>query len=112
MDTGSAPDKGSDAVPAGVMLDAIGRELDRLGCDVDRLQDMLSPALTPVLVAHPEAMIGLQDLDRLAQTLRALSGLVRQLGIRAAEGPVPDLPSLMAAIPLADLAFRLGQRER
>lgn len=108
MDTGGVP----GGVPAGMMLDAIGCELDRLGCDVDRLQDMLSPAFTPALAAHPEAMMGLQDLDRLAQTLRALSGLVRGLGLRAPEGPVPGLPSLMAAIPLADLAFRLGQPGR
>lgn len=74
---------------------------------MDRLQEEMSPALGTVLVDHPEVMIGLQELDRLAQTLRALSRLVQQIGATQADVPSPDLSGLIAAIPLGDLASRL-----
>lgn len=109
MRTEDIPDAGPRAASGGAVLAAIGRELDGLGDDIDRLQENLSPALVlaPALVAHPEIMIGLQDLDRLAQTLRALSNLVRQIGSKQAEVPLSDLSDLVAAIPLGDLAGRL-----
>ena len=97
------------AVPISMVLATIGRELERLGGDVDRLQDALSPALTSALMAHPEIMIGLQELDRLAQTLRALSGLAQQIGIQEAEIPFSHISCLIAALPLGDLASRLMQ---
>lgn len=91
----------------GLVLAAIGRELDRLGGDVDRLQDELSPAFTSALMARPEIMIGLQNLDRLAQMLRALSSLVQQIDTQNAEIPFSHISCLIADLPLGDLASRL-----
>ena len=107
MRTGDTLDEGPRAVSINVVLGAIGRELDGLGDDMDRLQEELSPALMPVLLAHPEIITGLQELDRLSQTLRALSSLVQQIGTKQPEAPLPDLSGLIAAVPLGDLASRL-----
>lgn len=97
------------AVPIGLVLASIGRELDRLGDDVERLQDNLSPALTTVLMEHPEIMVGLQELDRLAQTLRALSSLIQQIDAQQTELLFSHISDLVADLPLGDLASRLMQ---
>lgn len=110
MPTAVTRDDELPAVPIGMVLAAIGRELERLSSDVDRLQDDLSPALTSALIAHPKIMIGLQELDRLAQTLRALSSLAQQIDTQQAEVP-SHVSGLIAALPLGDLASRLMQLE-
>lgn len=95
--------------PLAALLDAMGRELSSLGAMADRVQAALSPALSSQLLSHPGVLVGLQDLDRLAQSARALGAVADRLSASVTiEGPL-DTDGVLAALPLADLAARLGR---
>ena len=85
------------------LLTAVAEELARARRDMAGIE-----ALVGRLAAHApaevrgQALTEAQAADALAQTLDALSIVVRRLG----EGATPD--GAVAALPLADLAARLG----
>ncbi len=97
-----------DEVPITEVLGAVGRELDTLGTLVEHIQEALSPVLSPALLADPGALAGLQELDRLIQTLRALSGVAVGLSGAADRTWTVGSRVLWATVPLADLATRLA----
>lgn len=103
--TGTAP---ANRVPIASVLTAMGAELGALGSLIDRVQDALSPALSPAVLADPGVLASLQQLDRLAQTVRALAGVAARLSDAAGPSATADPAALLGAIPLADLARRLG----
>jgi hypothetical protein len=107
MDNGSILEGKPQEVSVAAMLEAISCELGTLGAGVEHIQEVLSPALTQALLTNPGAMIGLQELDRVAQTLQALSGIVsRMVGVPGLDQAL-DIQSTLAAVPLAELAARL-----
>ena len=97
----------STALP--VVLDRVGAELETLAACVDTLQDTLGPLLMHAVQGKPQALVQIQRLDSLAQTLAGLSGFMQALG-RAGAGvggkPV-DLAPLLDRLTLSDLADRL-----
>ncbi len=90
------------------LLEAMAAELRSLGAMTDRVQDALSPALTPAVLSHPEVLASIQDLDRLAQTVRALAAIAERLSDCTVAGEVIDPEAMLRSVPLGDLAARLG----
>ncbi len=75
---------------------AVADELDRLMLRVAALGDALAED-TELVGRH---LLGLQDIDRLAQMLEALGAVLR----------ADDVESALATLPMRDLADRLAER--
>lgn len=89
------------------VLDRVGAELETLAACVDTLQDTLGPVLLQGVQGKPQAMVQIQRLDSLAQTLASLSGFMQALGRSGVVGKPVDIGPLLDALTLSDLADRL-----
>lgn len=101
-----------DVDAIGPILASIGHELTGLSATAEHMQDILSPLLLPGLLSNPDTIMGLQELDRLTQTLRALSSVALQLSRAADAGWKIDLEPVLAAVPLAGLVKNLRANQR
>ena len=102
---------GSDHATLPILLDRVSAELGTLAEGVDDLQDSLSPMLLRVAQEKPQALVEIQRLDSLAQTLASLSVFMQALGRSGVGGPLLDIGPLVDALTLSDLADRLRGRE-
>jgi hypothetical protein len=93
---------GEPSAPLGELLQTLAREIADLANRTEILQHLVSPLITD---QSADGLLGLQELDFIAQHLFAVSGFMAQLE------PRPDwrLDTQAAglAVPLADLARRL-----
>lgn len=96
-----------EVTPVTTVLQRIAAELGSLAAGVDQLQDSLGPMLMAAAVDNPHAMVDIQALDSIAQTLASLSGFVADIG-DCDLGPKKIAVSELAdRLPLSDLADRL-----
>ena len=105
----SLPDQATST--AGTLLMRIGEELSELGQDLDRVQDALSPVLAPTLLSHPEAVEGLQHLDRVSQAIQALSLVTHRLSRGLSGQGWPSDEALFGDLHLGDLVHRLARSD-
>ena len=107
----NGPRRESDVALAEV-LSAMKVELAELAVCGERLQDILGVAIAHAGKCPDPALIEeAQGLDRMVQRLSALSDF-----IQAVTGELPpmwrlDVDAALDALPLSDLAARLGRRE-
>ena len=107
----SGPRRDSDVALAEV-LSAMKTELAELAVCGERLQDILGEAIAHAGKSPDPALIEeAQGLDRMVQRLSALSDF-----IQAVTGGLPaawrlDVDAALDALPLSDLAGRLGRRD-
>ncbi len=104
---GELDDHGMTSMP--VLLQRIGAELGSLASQVERLQNGLGPLLLQAARHRPDVVVDLQGIDAINQTLAGLSDFVSALG-RCGTGHLVALSSLVAEMPLGDLADRLSGR--
>lgn len=102
---------GSEHATLPILLDRVSVELGTLAEGVDDLQDSLSPMLLRVAQEKPQALVQIQRLDALAQTLASLAAFVQALGRSGIGGKPLDVTPLVDALTLSDLADRLRGRE-
>lgn len=100
-----------EVTPVSIVLQRIAAELGSLAAGVDQLQDSLGPLLMAGAAENPHAMVDIQALDSIAQTLASLSGFVADIGdcdFGPRQIPVDELAE---RLPLSDLADRLRGRD-
>ena len=98
---------GVERTPLPVLLDRVGAELGSLSASVDDLQDQLGALLTRAVQEKPQAIVHIQKLDALAQTLASLSGFMQALGPKTVGNHPVDIEPLVDTLTLSDLADRL-----
>ena len=98
---------GVERTPLPVLLDRVGVELGSLSASVDDLQDQLGALLTRAVQEKPQAIVHVQKLDALAQTLAGLSGFMQALGPMTVGHRPVDIEPLVDTLTLSDLADRL-----
>ena len=103
----SAKPVGVEHTPLSVLLDRVGAELGCLSASVDDLQDQLGTLLMHAVQDKPHAIVHVQKLDALAQTLASLSGFMQALGPKTIGNRPVDLEPLVDTLTLTDLADRL-----
>ncbi len=96
-----------DAMPVATILERIGAELGNLADQVDNLQDSLGPLLMEAAKDQPHAMVDIQALDSIAQTLSNLSSFVGGMSRSGLDTHTIAILPLADRVTLADLADRL-----
>lgn len=105
------PRRDSDVALAEV-LSAMKVELAELAVCGERLQDILGEAISHAGKCPDPALIEeAQGLDRMVQRLSALSDFIQAVSGELPPGWMLDVDAALDALPLSDLAARLGRRE-
>ena len=93
------------------LFSRVGQELRTLADAVAGLQGFLTPLVADIVVRDPEALVRLQDLDLLEQSLNGLSELMSCLDTSFTPTDLDTISNGMQAIRLADLARRLSSAD-
>lgn len=105
------PRRDSDVALAEV-LSAMKVELAELAVCGERLQDILGVAISHAGRSPDPALIEeAQGLDRMVQRLSALSDFIQAVTTELPPAWTLDVDAALDALPLSDLAARLGRRE-
>lgn len=102
-----APDLAADPDAWNGLFARVGSELRTLAAAVNTLQHFLTPIVGKVVDGDPAAIMRLQDLDLLEQSLHGLSDLMSCLDASTTLTDVGALASGVQTIRLAGLAERL-----
>lgn len=97
-----------DLTPMPVVLERIGAELGRLAAQVECLQNGLGPLLLQAARHRPDAMMDIQGIDAINQTLAGLSNFVSALARSGAGQQLVAVSRLADRVLLSDLADRLS----
>jgi hypothetical protein len=104
------PRRDSDVALAEVLA-AMKVELAELAVCGERLQDVLGEAISHAVGRPDPALIEeAQGLDRMVQRLSALSDFIQAVTADLPPGWRLDVDAALEALPLSDLAGRLGRR--
>ena len=94
------------------VLQAMKVELAELADCGERLQDILGVAIQNATGRPEPALIEeAQGLDRMVQRLSALSAFIQAVTLELPSGWRLDVDAALDALPLTDLAGRLGRRD-
>ncbi|MDU8912385.1 chemotaxis protein [Aestuariicoccus sp. MJ-SS9] len=89
----------------------LGEEIARLSQRLLRLEDGIEALCTDDGVTRSDALKHLQEIDVLVQSAEALAGYAQSLASRIGDETPVDIGPLLNALPLRDLANRLGGEE-
>jgi hypothetical protein len=89
------------------VLHQLGLELNTTFLDVNEIEHAVAKAYSTDVALKGHSIKGLQRIDSVAQTLRALSHFTQELSKALPSDPKIDVGSTTSSITLSDLAKRL-----